>query len=164
MSPLVRVVNTAPLIFLSKIKRLELLRLGADVVYAPSEVLNELKAVQDDAGMAVQEIVGTWLLEKSCSQQNLLAISRQALDPGEAEVVALALELGTRDVVLDDLDARRFARRSGLQPVGTLGLLLAGKRAGIIQTVSTEINALRQVGFYANAALVARILSEAGEE
>jgi predicted nucleic acid-binding protein len=164
LSPLVRVVNTAPLIFLSKIKRLELLRLGADAVYTPSEVLNELKAVQDDAGMAVQEVLGTWLLEKSCSQQNLLAISRQALDPGEAEVVALALELGTRDVVLDDLDARRFARRSGLQPIGTLGLLLAGKQAGIIQTVSTEINALQRVGLYANAALVTRILSEAGEE
>lgn len=164
MSPLVRVVNTAPLIFLSKIKRLELLRLGADVVYAPSEVLNELKAVQDGAEMTVREMLGGWLLEKSCSQQNLLVISRQALDPGEAEVVALALELGTKDVVLDDLDARRFARRSGLQPIGTLGLLLAGKRAGIIQTVSTEIYALRQVGFYANTALVARILSEAGEE
>lgn len=164
MSPVVRVVNTAPLIFLSKIKRLELLRLGADVVYAPLEVLNELKAVEDDARTAVQEMLGGWLLEKSCSQQNLLAISRQALDPGEAEVVALALELGTRDVVLDDLDARRFARRSGLQPIGTLGLLLAGKQVGIVQTVSTEINALRQVGFYANAALVARILSEAGEE
>lgn len=94
----------------------------------------------------------------------MLAITRQALDPGEAEVVALALELGTRDVVLDDLDARRFARRSGLQPIGTLGLLLAGKRAGIVQSVSAEINALRQVGFYANASLVARILSEAGEE
>jgi predicted nucleic acid-binding protein len=152
------------LIFLSKINRLELLRLGADVVYAPSEVLKELKLIQDEAGMAVQEILGIWLLEKSCSQQNLLAIARQALDPGEAEVVALALELGTTDVVLDDLDARRFARRSGLQPIGTLGLLLAGKRAGIIQTISAEINSLRQAGFYAHATLVTRILSEAGEE
>ncbi|MCC6300190.1 MAG: DUF3368 domain-containing protein [Anaerolineales bacterium] len=164
MSPRVRVVNTAPLIFLSKIKRLELLRLGADVIYAPSEVLSELKAVQDEAGIAVQEVLGNWLLEKSCKQQNLLAISRQALDPGEAEVVALALELGTTDVVLDDLDARRFARRSGLQPIGTLGLLLAGKRAGIIQSVAAEINSLRQAGFYANAALITRILSAAAEE
>jgi len=54
----------------------------------------------------------------------------QALDPGEAEVIALALELETKDVVLDDLDARRFARRSGLLPIGTLGLILAAKRAG----------------------------------
>jgi predicted nucleic acid-binding protein len=52
--------------------------------------------------------------EKACSQPNLIALAAQALDPGEAEVVALALELGTKDVVLDDLDARRFARRSGL--------------------------------------------------
>jgi predicted nucleic acid-binding protein len=126
--------------------------------------LNELKAVQDDAGMAVQEILGAWLLEKSCSQQNVLAITRQALDPGEAEVVTLALELGATDIVLDDLDARRFARRSGLQPIGTLGLLLAGKRAGILQAVSPEIDALRVAGFHASAALITSILTEAGEK
>ncbi len=162
MSPGIRVVNTAPLIFLSKIKRLELLRIGADMVYAPAAVLNELKAVQDEALKAVQELLGTWLLEKTCSQPNLLTITRQALDAGEAEVVALALELGTNDVVLDDLDARRFARRSGLQPIGTLGLLLAAKRAGIIQAISPEIDMLRKAGFHASNALVTRILEEAG--
>ena len=164
MSPGIRVVNTAPLIFLSKIKKLELLRIGAEVVYAPATVLNELKAVQDEADMAVQEILGTWLLEKSCSQPNLLAMARQALDPGEAKVIALALELGITDVVLDDLDARSFACRSGLQPIGTLGLLLAAKRAEIIRTVFPEIDALGKAGFHASAALLARILTEAGEQ
>lgn len=163
MSPNVRIVNTAPLIFLSKIERLDLLRIGAEVVYAPATVLSELKAVQDEAVMAVQAILGTWLLDKACSQPNLLTIAGQALDPGEAEVVALALELGTKDVVLDDLDARRFARRSGLQPIGTLGLLLAAKRAGIIPAVSPEIDALRKAGFHSSNALVTRILAEAEE-
>jgi uncharacterized protein len=92
-----------------------------------------------------------------------VALAAQLLDPGEAEVVALALELGTKDVVQDDLDARRFARRSGLQPVGTLGLLLAARRAGIIQAVSPEIETLREAGFHASDALVQRILAEAGE-
>lgn len=80
------------------------------------------------------------------------------------KVVALALELGTKDVVLDDLDARRFARRNGLKPIGTLGLLLAARRAGIIPAVSPEIEALRKAGFHASEALVQRILSEAEEQ
>lgn len=164
MNPSVRVANTAPLIFLSKIGKLELLRIGAEVVYAPVTVLSELRAIQDEATRAVQALLGTWLLEKACTQPNLLALAAQALDPGEAEVVALALELGTKDVVLDDLDARRFARRSGLQPIGTLGLLLAARRAGIIQAISPEIEALRKAGFRASDALVQRILAEAEEQ
>jgi predicted nucleic acid-binding protein len=141
-----------------------LLRIGAEVVYAPVTVLSELRAVQDEATNAVQGILGTWLLEKACTQPNLLALAAQALDLGEAEVVALALELGTKSVVLDDLDARRFARRSGLQPIGTLGLLLAARRAGIIQAISPEIEALRKAGFHASNALVQRILAEAEEQ
>ena len=49
MSSGFRIVNTAPLIFLSNIKKLELLRIGVDTVYAPAAVLSELKAVQDEA-------------------------------------------------------------------------------------------------------------------
>ncbi len=108
--------------------------------------------------------MGTWLLEKACSQPYLMLLAAQMLEPREAEVVALALELGTRDVVLDDLDARSFARRSSLQPIGTLGLLLAGKRAGIIKAVSPELDELRKAGFRASDSLVKRILAEAHEE
>lgn len=133
-------------------------------MYAPVTVLSELSAVQDEVSGAVQALLGTWLLEKACSQPNLLALAVQALDPGEAEVVALALELGTKDVVLDDLDARRYARRSGLEPIGTLGLLLAARRAGIIQAISPEIEALRRAGFHASEELVQFILAEAEEQ
>lgn len=133
-------------------------------MYAPVTVLSELSAVQDEVSGAVQALLGTWLLEKACSQPNLLALAVQALDPGEAEVVALALELGTKDVVLDDLDARRYARRSGLEPIGTLGLLLAARRARIIQAISPEIEALRRAGFHASEELVQFILAEAEEQ
>jgi predicted nucleic acid-binding protein len=53
LNPGIRIVNTAPLIFLSKIEKLELLRIGADTVYAPVTVLSELSAVQDEV-IAVQ--------------------------------------------------------------------------------------------------------------
>jgi len=61
------------------------------------------------------------------------------------------------------LDARRFAYRSGLQPVGSLGLLLAAKGNGIIDAVAPESDALRNSGFRVSDALVARVLAEAGE-
>ena len=75
----------------------------------------------DSATADVESLLGGWLVERACTQLTLLEVVRQSIDPGEAEVIALALELGIDDVVLDDLDARRFARRNGLQPIGTLG-------------------------------------------
>jgi predicted nucleic acid-binding protein len=163
VNPKIRIVNTAPLIFLAKIGKLELLRIGADVIYIPPAVLTELRATPDEATKAVQEILGIWLLEKACTQPGLYSLAAQALDPGEAEVVALAFELGTQDVVLDDLDARRFAHRSGLQPIGTMGLLLAAKKKGIVAAIAPEVEALKKAGFRVSEALVKRILAEAGE-
>lgn len=158
-----RVVNTTPLLFLSKIGKLELLRLGVDTVYVPTAVLRELRVIQDETTRAIEKLLGTWLEEKSCTQLSLLSVTKGSLHEGEAEVIAIALEYGTKDVALDDLDARRFARRIGLQPIGTFGLLLAAKKANLIPEVLPEIQALQRVGFYASEALVRRILSEAKE-
>lgn len=129
----------------------------------PTMVLDELRAVPDETTHAVQVILGDWLIEKNCNQPALLTLAEQALDPGEAAVIALAIDIGTQDVVLDDLDARRFAHRNGLQPIGTLGLLLAAKRNGLINAIAPEITALKYAGFRASEALVARVLAEAGE-
>ena len=158
-----RIVNTAPLIFLSKLGRLELLRQGVETVLVPSTVLRELRSVPDSATADVELVLGKWLIEKTCTQLPLLEIVRQSIDPGEAEVITLALELGIADVVLDDLDARRFARRSGLKPIGTLGLLLAAKENGLIASLRDEINKLQSLGFRASDVLISTVLASVNE-
>ncbi|HRJ44039.1 MAG TPA: DUF3368 domain-containing protein, partial [Caldilineaceae bacterium] len=158
-----RIVNTAPLIFLSKLGRLELLRQGVETVFVPSTVRFELRSVLDSATAEVESLLGGWLIERACTQLALLEVVRQSIDPGEAEVIALALELGINDVVLDDLDARRFARRNGLQPIGTLGLLLSAKENGLIVSVRDEIDRLQAFGFRASDVLIATVLASAGE-
>jgi hypothetical protein len=165
MSDSLRVVNTAPLIFLAKLGRLELLHLEVDFVYVPPKVLEEIRVVTDEAAQAVEQaLLEGQLVERGCTRTDLLAFAGQSLDPGEAEVIALALEVNTKDIVLDDLDARRFARRSGLEPIGTLGLLLVAKQRGILEAIGPEIEALRKVGLRVSEALVMRVLAEAGEE
>jgi uncharacterized protein len=164
MSLKVRIVNTAPLIFLAILNRLELLRQGVDLVYVPTVDLDELRAVPDEATEKVQSKIGDWLVEKNCNQPGLITLAEQSVGAGEANVIALALELNSRDVVLDDLDARRFARRSGLDPIGTLGLLLTAKRNGLIEVIAPEVDALRNAGFRVSESLVKAILAEAGEE
>lgn len=78
-------------------------------------------------------------------------------------MLALALEMGVQRVVLDDLAARRFARRHGLSSIGTLGILLAARFRGDLPALRPEIQRLREYGFRASEALVDAVLLAAGE-
>ncbi|MEJ5310364.1 MAG: DUF3368 domain-containing protein [Anaerolineae bacterium] len=85
------------------------------------------------------------------------------LDWGEAEAIVLAKTFKADYVLLDDLDARRFARRAGLKPVGTLGILLAARLRGEIPLIRLEIDRLQALGFRASTELIKAVLQEAGE-
>jgi len=157
------VTDTGPLIFLTKLGRLDLLQRGADEVYAPQAVLNEVRARPDEASEAIVEAAQSWLSVQDVGDQRMASFLLASLDRGEAEVLVLAKELDADRVVMDDLDARRFARRAGFDLVGTLGLPLAARLRGEIPSVQQEIEHLRTLGFRAASPLVEAILREAGE-
>jgi len=86
------------------------------------------------------------------------------LGKGEREVIAQALEQNIDSVVLDDLDARRSARRFGLIPIGTVGLLLAAKKLNLLPSLKAELERLKKMDFWISQSLIERALTEAGEE
>lgn len=157
------VVDASPLIFLAKLQRLDLLERGADEVLVPAAVLREIGQRQDEASEKVAEAQRVWLLSRSVEVPQTVALRTAGLDRGEAEAIALALEVGAEHVILDDLGARQFARRVGLAPLGTLGLLLAAKLRGEIEALRDEIEKLRQSRFRVSEALVRAVLESAGE-
>lgn len=157
------VVNASPLIFLSKLGRLDLLRQGADTVYVPEAVLDEVRAKPDEATEAIEQACRSWLSVRRTRNREVLEILQADLDKGEAAVIALSRETNAERVVMDDLDARRFARRLGLNVVGTMGLLLAAHLRGEIPSVREEIERLEAFGFRVSPALVEAILREAKE-
>ncbi|MGH2534371.1 MAG: DUF3368 domain-containing protein [Thermomicrobiales bacterium] len=85
------------------------------------------------------------------------------LGPDETEAICLALERGGTPVVLDDRSARRLAEGLGLSLVGTLALLVAAKRAGLLSEIRPSIDMLLAHNFRASSRLVAHILALAGE-
>ncbi len=86
------------------------------------------------------------------------------LDPGEAEAIALALELSAGLVLLDERDGRNAAERCKLNVTGVLGVLLRAKRDGQIERVRPEIEALRTCArFFLSAQLEREVLEVAGE-
>lgn len=66
------------------------------------------------------------------------------IDRGEAETLALAIELKAEIVLLDEQEARHTATRLGLRALGVLGVLLQAKRLGIIEEVRSRLDALRK--------------------
>ncbi len=65
------------------------------------------------------------------------------LDEGEIAALALAIERGIRNVLIDEKAGRIAARALGLKPSGLLGLLVEAKRRGLINAVLPLADALR---------------------
>lgn len=156
------VVNTGPLVFLSKINRLAFLQSFGKIII-PKTVLSEIKFKKDDVSVRVSEATGDWLTIKAAKDNNLLKVLTNELDGGEAEVICLALEEKAAWVVLDDQDARRYAHRYGLNVIGTLGLIAWAKKKGMIKNFKNELERLQKAGFYATAELVGKLMREVGE-
>jgi predicted nucleic acid-binding protein len=158
-----RVLDAGPLLFLARLGRLDLLLLGADQIYVPVAVLAEIRRKPDPALEPIQAVLKTWLTECPLINPDLLKLLPD-LGAGEREVIIQALERKVTSVVMDDLDARRVARRLGLEPIGTVGLLLAAKKRGIILSLKAELDRLAGMGFWISQALRTEALKEAGEE
>jgi len=158
-----RVVDAGPLLFLGRLNLLDLLSLGTDRVFVPASVLAEIRRKPDPVLELIEAALGTWLMECLLNNPELTKLLPD-LGAGEQEVMIQALEQKAVSVVMDDLDARRVARRLGLTPIGTVGLLLAGKKRGIVSSLRDEIDRLREAGFWLSENLRAEALREAGEE
>ena len=118
------VFNSSPLIFLSRLDWLELFLQYDYQFYVPKVVINEINAKHDEASKYVnQSINGNSLTSKQISLLSLADSLNERLGRGEAEAIALATELQSDYVILDDFAARREAMRLGLNVRGTLAVI-----------------------------------------
>lgn len=158
------VSDTSPLLFLAKLDRLDLLEQTIGQITAPDAVFREIQQRRDLASQKIEDARQSWLKARTVTDTALVEVLQADLDKGEAEVIALAFELQTDRVLMDDLDGRRLARRIGLTPVGTLGVLLGARQTGRVPSLRAEIEKLLRAGFRAHEDLIAGVLREAGEE
>ncbi|MBI5383667.1 MAG: DUF3368 domain-containing protein [Verrucomicrobia bacterium] len=156
------ICNTSPLQYLHQLGRLEVLRSLAGGVTVPSAVMKELERGRIN-GVDLPEVrrLGWFRIQDPISRP-VLPLMR-ALDPGEASVLALALERKTAIAVLDDRLARRVALRLNVRLTGTLGILVDAKKAGLIPAVAPLLQQLHQLRFRVSAATHLMILPAAGE-
>lgn len=154
LNPALVVSNSSPLIALAQIDQLDLLQaLFVSLLVPPAVVRETVPTVT----------LPTWVTERALTQPIGALMLSSSLGPGESEVISLGLEIGAQWVILDDRPARRLAQSLGLPVIGTLGVLLAAKRRGLLDALRPELDGLIKFGFFIAPDLYEQILADAGE-
>ncbi|MCP3959708.1 MAG: DUF3368 domain-containing protein [bacterium] len=144
------VTDSTCLIALEQIGYLDLLPALFDPIQAPPAVEREFGAAPP------------WLTVVAPADVALAKALEMTIDEGEAEAIALAIEREWR-IILDDLQARAVAQQMGLKLIGTVGILVRAKRAGLLAEVKPVLQALDRIGFYLSEPLMKEVLRLADE-
>jgi predicted nucleic acid-binding protein len=133
------VLNSSPLIFLSKLGYLNQLLESPDDFYVPQSVADEIGAKIDPGSQSVQALINSGYLQvRAANLMTLTNSLNQRLGKGESEAIALGIELNADYVLLDDSTARREARRLGLTVKGTLAVIKKLSNDGKISIESLD--------------------------
>ena len=163
----IAVSNSSPLIHLSMIGRTGLLRRFSSICIPPAvwrEVV-ELGGSRPGATEIHDARKSGWLRVAEPSDKALVRLLEQELHAGEAESIALALEVRPDVLLLDETEARRVAGLYGLPVTGIIGLLIQAKHEGLISSLEEEMDRLREQGnFWIQDALYRRVLEAEEDE
>jgi len=147
--------NSSPLIALTQIGRLDLLRRLYTRISIPPAVAREVEPT-------ATKLPGWVLVRKLAHPLQPITVSG-SIGPGEREVISLGLELGGALLIVDEQPARRLATSLGLRVIGTVGLLMAGKERGFLAKIRPELDRLLAVRFFMDQDLYDRVIAQAGE-
>uniref|UniRef100_UPI0025B5D569 DUF3368 domain-containing protein n=1 Tax=Trichocoleus desertorum TaxID=1481672 RepID=UPI0025B5D569 len=147
---------------LAIVDHLTLLRQQFGEILIPDVVLDELKIHEKRPGsQTIRKAISIgWIQTRSVSNQALVKLLRQTLDKGEAEAIALSVELQVDWLLLDEREGRKVAKSLGLKVTGILGVLLRAKQIGELESLQPVVDDLiNKAGFRIAPELLAQILT-----
>ena len=156
------IVNSTPLIALSQVVRLSLLKLIFDEVVVPASVYNEVVIRGKNRPGAAELRDTDWIIVKAPQEKPSLSPMLLGLDQGEMDVILLAQELEADWVLVDEKLGRKVAKAVGLRVKGTLGVLLTAYRAEFLSQDESKdaVEQLAQSSVRVSARLVAWFKSQ----
>lgn len=164
------VSDSSPLILFARIGRFDLLHTVFTQIVIPDAVYAEVVSTGLDrptsapgALAVVAALQASWLTRHAVSNSTAATRLTADLGRGEAEAIALASEVGSRRILLDDRLGRRLARSHGLEVIGSAGVLIRAKALGAIPLVRPLLDELRLAGLYLSADVYHEACALAGE-
>jgi hypothetical protein len=161
------VSNSSPLIHLAAIGGFGLLReFFAEILVAPAVWREVVDEGRDRPGAVEVEQAAQqgWLRVVPLANDALANSLKRALDDGEAETVALAVQEKPDVVLLDESEARKAADVHGLVKTGVVGLLIRAKNTGKVTSLKALLDRLRgEAGFWIDESLYRAALRAVNE-
>ena len=149
------VLNTSPIIILTKLGVLEKVLDLFSEVEVPDGVLEELKRKKDEVYQKITRYINEGKIRVEHIKKRF-----PRLGLGESSVILLSL-MRNKIVVLDDRRARRLARELGLETIGTLSILKKLYEEGLLaETPSAIYKRLVEIGFYIDRKLFDKIFEK----
>ncbi|MGH8479380.1 MAG: DUF3368 domain-containing protein [Gammaproteobacteria bacterium] len=156
------IVNSSPLIFLSKTGLLDFLQLAAKEVLVPASVAREISR-RGPTDVTARALLETPWLRVIPNPAIPSVIEHWDLGPGESAVLAYAREHPGAIAVIDDGSGRRCAETFGIPLSGTLGLVMTAKKRGLIRAARPVVEVLKSHGMYLSGRTIDRALALIGE-
>jgi predicted nucleic acid-binding protein len=157
------VINASPVILLAKAGLMERVTSLVGTLVIPEPVVTEILAGQDhDAAARWLKEAGERFIRPVVAE--LPALLASEIGSGERAVISWAAAHGGFVAVLDDREARVVAQRLGIRVLGTVGVVLRLKRAGLISEAKPHLQQIKQAGGYISDELFREALLRAGEQ
>jgi uncharacterized protein len=156
--------DTSPISNLLLIGQLPLLKALYGQLIIPDAVFQEIK-VLETFGVDVSTVqAANWIEVRAVCEQRLVEKLVMEVDRGEAEAIALAIELNAERLLIDERIGRRVAQRYDLKITGLLGVLVSAKQNRLINELKPILDQLiQQAKFRVHADLYQQILEDANE-
>jgi predicted nucleic acid-binding protein len=144
------VADASPLHYLVQIECVDLLQNLYGRVVVPTGVMMELRHASTPASVALWATnLPAWI--EVCRVRVRKDPDLEVLDPGEREAIQLAEDQYADLLLIDDRKGRSVARRRGIVTTGTLGVLLAARKRGLIDAEATLLRLINETSFRATS-------------
>jgi predicted nucleic acid-binding protein len=156
------VSDTSSISNLLQIGEIDLLRRIFYKIVIPTEVFAEICKVEKHKEFLSKQ---DWIETATLSDTNLKDSLLNDLDGGEAEAIALAVELKAEYLLMDETKGRQIAENFNIKVTGILGILIKAKEEGLITELKPYLQRLvDEAGFWLNPKLIVKILEIVNEK
>jgi predicted nucleic acid-binding protein len=157
------IADTSPLNYLIRIGHIDVLPQLYERIVIPPSVRMELTRPQ--APDSVRRWISwppAWLETQSPRQNPDVMLLNAQLGPGEQEAILLAQELNADELIIDELRGRKEAIRRQIRVTGTIGVLRAAAKLGLLD-FREAMERLRRTNFRIDREFLDRLIqSEEG--
>lgn len=157
------VVNTTPLIALSHVGQLDLLRRLYGEIIIPEAVYRELSVKTESVCKKAVDSSLDWIRIGKIKNQLAKSMYKTQLHDGEVEVMILSKEIGADVVLIDGANAKKHAKYLDLPVTGTLGILIKARQKGYVEELKPILDQMVQNGIYISQSVIQMCLEQVGE-